>query len=154
MKLRNTKNIPSALAITLALFLSAGTAHGQSNEGALGGVVGGTLGAIVGGEIDNKGSSTEGILIGAVVGGTLGYVIGDGLNDDKNVRGRYANQPGAYYQHNGKSYRRYKDKEHGYVSILITSNDPYYYSNGRRKSISKTSYRRGQHSLGNRRVGY
>lgn len=133
----NSSNISKAVkvaAISSLLSFSVSTAHAQSTEETVGAIVGGVAGTLVGGELDNKGSKTEGKVIGAVVGGTLGYVIGGELEKDDDYRGRYNNKPGEYYTYNGEPYRRYRNDEHGYVSFPISSRDPYYYRDGRKKS--------------------
>ncbi len=153
MKYARKLTVVPTLILASALLFNAGAAHAQSTEGVLGGLIGGTLGSVVGGKLDNKGSSSEGKVIGAVVGGSLGYVIGDGLDDDDKLNNRYSNQPGTYYKHNGKSYRRYNDNQYGYVSIPINSNDRYYHANGKRKNSRSHPHRRSHHSK-SRRTGY
>lgn len=134
MNLKSFTKAFSLLAITGALSMAATPAQAQSTEEALGAIIGGTAGAIIGGELDKKGSNDEGKIIGAVVGGSLGYIIGNGLDNDDEVRRRHTNQSGEYYRQDGRAYRRYKDPQYGFVSIRIGNGDPYYYSDGRKKS--------------------
>lgn len=136
--------IAPIMTMAFALSLSASTAQAQSSEGVLGGLIGGTLGSVVSGKIDNKGSSSDGKVIGAVIGGSLGYIIGDGLDDDARLKERYNSRSGSYYRHNGKPYRRYADQQYGYVYVPITTQDRYYYSDGRRKQSAHNTNRRGQ----------
>lgn len=121
----------AALAGVLSFTVTA--AHAQSTEEVVGAVVGGTAGAIVGGEVDKKGSKVEGQIIGGLVGGTLGYVIGGTLDNDRDLRRRYDNEPGEYYSYKGEPYRRYRNDKYGYVSFPVRENDPYYRSDGRKK---------------------
>ncbi len=126
----------SLVAMGSASMLFASTAQAQSTEEAVGAVVGGVAGAVIGGELDKKGSKTEGRVIGGVVGAGLGYVIGGALEGDKDeeLRRRYSDKPGQYYSQNGKPYRRYGDPDYGVVSFPIFENDPFYFPNGRKKS--------------------
>lgn len=142
------------LAIICTLFLATGAAHAQSSDGIIGGILGGTIGSVIGGELDNKGSSSDGKVVGALIGGSLGYIVGDGLNDDDRLRKQYNSRPGSYYNHNGRSYRRYRDDQYGYVYIQISSDDPYYYNDGRRKNASNYSDRNRQSPRNNRRYRY
>ena len=128
-----TKTILS-LAVASVFSLSASTAFAQSTEEGVGSVIGGTLGTIIGGKVDNKGSRTEGHVIGGIVGGTLGYVIGGALEKDNDLRRRYEGQSGEYVSYQGQPYRRHRNDEHGFVSIRISTDDPYYYGNGRKKA--------------------
>ena len=128
-----TKTILS-LAVASAFSLSASTAYAQSTEEGVSSVIGGTLGAIIGGELDKKGSRTEGHVIGGIVGGTLGYVIGGALEKDNDLRRRYEGQSGEYVSYRGQPYRRHRNDEYGFVSIRISTGDPYYYGNGRKKA--------------------
>jgi uncharacterized protein YcfJ len=131
-----SKTIGAAL-LAATFSMSASSAHAQSTNEVLGAVLGGAAGAIIGGEIDNKGSKKEGRIIGGIVGAGLGYVIADQLsgNDrDRELRRRYSGQSGEYYKHDGRSYRRYRDAEYGFVSFPILGNDPYYHFDGRKKS--------------------
>ena len=140
MKHSSNKTFLPALALTFTLLLAAAPAQAQSNEGVIGGLIGGTVGSVVGGKLDNRGSSSDGKIVGALVGGSIGYIIGDGLNDDDKLRSQYSNQPGGvYYTHKGKPYRRYADRQYGYVYVPITNQDRYYYSNGRRKHVVQNS---------------
>lgn len=123
-----------SLALASAFSLSAGTAYAQSTEEGVSSVIGGTLGAIIGGELDKKGSRTEGRVIGGIVGGTLGYVIGGALEKDKELSRRYEGRPGEYISYEGQPYRRHRNDEYGFVSIRISDFDPYYYGNGRKKA--------------------
>lgn len=124
----------SLIAIISVMSLAAAPAQAQSTEEALGAIIGGAAGTIIGGEVDKKGSDTEGKVIGGLVGGTLGYIIGSGLDNDDELRRRHAHRPGEYYKHDGRAYRRYRDDQYGFVSIQIGSQDPYYGFDGRRKS--------------------
>ena len=128
-----TKTLLS-LAVVSVFSLCASTASAQSTEEGVGSVIGGTVGAVVGGELDKKGSRTEGQVIGGLVGGTLGYIIGGALEKDNDLRRRYEGRPGEYVTHNGGAYRRHPNDEHGFVSIRISTDDPYYYGDGRKKS--------------------
>lgn len=136
--MNNITKLATTPVITLAIALAAtsGSAQAQSSEGVAGAIIGGTVGTVVGGKIDNRGSSSDGKVIGALVGGSLGYIIGDGLGNDDQLITRHSSKSGSYYRHNGKSYRRYADHQYGYVYIPIKSNDPYYYSDGRRRQAS------------------
>ena len=136
------KYLTTIAAITGALTFAAKSAQAQSTEEVLGALIGGTVGAVVGGELDNKGSNSEGKVIGAVVGGSLGYVVGNGLKDDDDVRRKYSSQPGEYYKRDGRAYRRYRDTQHGYVLIPVSNNDRYYYADGQRKGYKKHSKKR------------
>ena len=124
----------SIAAIAGAMTVFSAPAQAQSTEEVLGAIIGGSAGAVVGGELDNKGSKDEGKIIGAVVGGSLGYIVGSGLDNDNDVRNRYADRSGEFYRKDGQAYRRYRDADYGYVSFRVDSNDPYYYSDGRKKS--------------------
>lgn len=134
MHFLNSKHIAGLFALSGMIVLTTTPVHAQSTEEVLGAIIGGTAGAVIGGEVDNKGSNSDGKVIGAVIGGSLGYVIGSGLDDDGNMRKRYSSQPGEFYVHNGQAYRRYPDSRHRYVSVRVSSGDPYYYSDGRKKS--------------------
>jgi len=145
--------------IILATSLSFATTpvvHANSNDGTVGAIIGGSVGAIAGGGLDNRGSNKDGVLIGAAVGGTLGYIIGssNGKHDD-DYRRQYSGYPGEYYEYRGRGYRRYRNDQHGYISILITPDDPYYYRDGRRRSQSHYSRNSRSYSSRNRgRSGY
>jgi len=115
------------------LTITAGSAYAQSTEETVGAIIGGVAGSVIGGEIDNKGSKTEGKVIGAVIGGSLGYVIGGELERDRELRQRYQERPGEYYTYGGEPYRRYRNDDYGYVSFPVRSGDPYYYRDGRKK---------------------
>ena len=131
-----TKTIGAAL-LAVTFSFSANSAYAQSTDEVLGAILGGAAGAIIGGEVDNKGSKTEGRVIGGIIGAGLGYVIADELsgNDrDRELRRRYAGQSGEYYNQDGRSYRRYRDANYGFVSFPILGNDPYYDYYGRKKS--------------------
>ncbi len=128
------QNAIKVIALVSLLSATAGVAHAQSKEETVGAILGGTIGAVIGGEIDNKGSSTDGKIIGGLVGGSLGYVIGGDLENDRDIRRRYEGRAGEFYRYDGKAYRRYRDADYGYVSFRIGSGDPYYYSDGRKKA--------------------
>ncbi len=135
-KLSITKTVGAAI-LTATFSFSASSAYAQSTDEILGTVLGGAAGALIGGELDNRGSRTEGRVIGGLVGAGLGYVIADELsgNDrDRYLRRRYEGRAGEYYNYDGRAYRRYRDANYGYVSLPILGNDPYYYFNGRKKS--------------------
>ena len=133
---RKTFKVLSVLALASVSVALVSPAHAQSTEEAVGAVVGGVAGAVIGGELDKKGSKTEGRVIGGVVGAGLGYVIGGALEGDKDeeLRRRYGDKPGQYYSQNGKPYRRFGDPDYGVVSFPIFENDPFYFPNGRKKS--------------------
>jgi len=134
-----TKTIPY-IAIAALLSFGSTQAVAQSGGAIAGAVIGGTAGSVIGANVDNKGSRSEGAAIGAIAGGTLGYIIGDAIDgDDAKYRRQYSNQAGEYYRHNGQSYRRYRNDKHGYVSIRINNDDPYYHSNGKRRNRVKNS---------------
>lgn len=122
-----------AVSTSLLISLGAGSAYAQSTEEAVGAIIGGTAGTIIGGELDKKGSKIEGQIIGGLVGGTLGYVIGGELENDNDLRRRYNDRPGEYYAYQGKAYRRYPHDQYGYISYPISSGDPFYYQDGRKK---------------------
>lgn len=132
----NSTLTKTILSLTLAgvFSLSAPAAYAQSTEEGVSSVIGGTLGTIIGGELDKKGSRTEGHVIGGIVGGTLGYVIGGALEKDNDLKRRYEGRAGEYISYQGQPYRRYRNEEHGFVSIGISTDDPYYYTNGRKKA--------------------
>lgn len=135
-KLNVTKTIGAAL-LAATFSVSAVSANAQETDEVLGAILGGAAGAIIGGEIDNRGSRTEGRVIGGLVGAGLGYVIADELsgNDrDRELRRRYYGQTGEYYRQDGRAYRRYRDRDYGYVSFPIFGGDPFYHYDGRKKS--------------------
>ncbi|NNC37907.1 MAG: glycine zipper 2TM domain-containing protein [Acidimicrobiales bacterium] len=132
---RSIKKPGLAAVACVGLMAALGSpAYAQSTEEVVGAVIGGGAGAYVGGELDNKGSKTEGRIIGGLVGGALGYVVGGALEGDRDVARRHAGGPGEYYQQDGKAFRRYRDDQYGIVSFPIGDRDPYYYRDGRKKA--------------------
>ena len=88
---RGMRTARTALAVFLALSLTACASLSRKQKGA---VVGATAGGVVGGVIGNQtGSTTRGAIIGAVVGGTLGAVIGHQM--DQQAKELQQNIPGA-----------------------------------------------------------
>ena len=135
-------------ACLLTFTIAPAQAHAQSDGAVIGAIIGGTGGAAIGSNTSSRGNNTNGAIAGAVIGGALGYIVGSGLDNDSYYRKRYANKPGTFFRYNGKQYRRYPDSQHGYVSIEISSFDPYYYSDGRRKKSSAVR-RNSSKSYGN-----
>ena len=106
------------IPILLAATFAAAPVLAQSNDEVLGAAIGGTAGAIIGGELDNKGSKTEGKVIGAVIGGTLGYAIADG--DKKDRQDVYVTpRSSEYFSRDGREYRRDFDAYGNPTVILI-----------------------------------
>ena len=117
-KMYKFQNAIKVFALAVMLSATAGVAHAQSTEETVGALLGGTLGAVIGGEVDNKGSSTEGKIIGGLVGGSLGYIIGGELENDRDIRRRYDGRAGEFYRYDGRAYRRYRDADYGYVGVV------------------------------------